>query len=119
MAVAMDTQMSDLSHGTLMGLQELDQELDSHLAIFESSNPRDSSTPGAISVSTVGESINATENTYRTIVVESTSDSYSHKFQHEIGSRAIASGKPSVINAFSPYVLHSNIAFYSILDLQY
>ena len=77
--------MSDLSHDTMMGLHELDQELDSHLSIFGSSKARDSSTPGAISVSTIGESINTTDNSYRAGFVESTGDAFSHKFEPDRG----------------------------------
>jgi len=110
--------MSDLNHGTLMGLQELDQELNSHLSIFESSNPRDSSTPGAVSVSTVGDSTNTTESTYRAIVVDPATESYSHKFQHETGSRAIAPGKNSMFNAFIQYATRPFYAFIFDLELE-
>lgn len=60
----------------LMGLQELD----SHLSIFESSNGgRDSSTPGTMSNSPFGDSINTDEQQRQTIVVESPSEKIPYK----------------------------------------
>ncbi|KAK6591275.1 flavin containing amine oxidoreductase [Botrytis cinerea] len=99
MATTMDAQISqqdDLGHDTLMGFQELD----SHLAIFESTeNRRDSSTPGTIStpgfdatIDTI-ESQPAFENFEHTIVVDTSTD----HFQSDIKSRArvIKDPKPS------------------------
>ena len=68
MATMMDTQLPPRDDLNMMGLQELD----SHLSIFESSNPgRDSSTPGAMSNSPFGDSINMIEQHTHTIIVES------------------------------------------------
>lgn len=98
MAATMD--MHDLSHDTLMGLNELD----SHLSIFESSNPgRESSTPGAISISTVGDFVNPTENPSQTIIVESPGEVYSRRFQSDVGSRSLLD-KRSMFNGISQYV---------------
>jgi len=59
-----------------MGLQELD----SHLSMFESSNGgRDSSTPGTMSNSPFGDSINTDEQQRQTIVVESPSEKIPYK----------------------------------------
>lgn len=90
MATAMDAQISqqdDLGHDTLMGFQELD----SHLAIFESTEDgRDSSTPGTIStpgfdatLDTI-ESQPTFENFEHTIIVDTSTDN----FQPDIKSRA-------------------------------
>ena len=96
----MDNQIHDLNHDTLMGFQELD----SHLAIFESSNPdRDSSTPGATSISTVGDFVSTAEQPSHTIIVELPGDSYSHKFQSDVRSRAMLD-KKSMFNGTSQYV---------------
>lgn len=123
MATTLDNQMShqhDLSHDTLMGLQELDQELDSHLAIFEPSNPgRDSSTPGAISVSTVDDSVNNFEQSSNTIIVDSSGESYSRKYQcdaYSVESRTRPTEKKHMANGahqyvFSPYHNSSLITF--------
>jgi len=82
MAATMDTQMPQRDDLNLMGLQELD----SHLSIFESSNPgTESSTPGAMSNSAYGDSINMAE--YHTIIVESPSESHSHKNYFGVGPR--------------------------------
>ncbi|CAD6453675.1 63333da9-16e2-43e3-bf03-b0f0b507a7aa [Sclerotinia trifoliorum] len=99
MATTMDAQISqqdDLGHDTLMGFQELD----SHLAIFESTeNARDSSTPDTIStpgfdptIDTI-ESQPAFETFEHTIIVDS---SIGH-FQPDVKSRArvIKNLKPS------------------------
>lgn len=84
--------MSDLSNGGLMGLQELDE-----LVFFDSTNNRESSsTPGAISISTVSEAISSIENSSGSIVVESSDDKCQRKSQPDIGSRAILSSKISI-----------------------
>ena len=81
----MDTQMQHHDDLSLMGLQELD----SHLSIFETSNPgRESSTPGAMSNSGYGDSINAVDQQYSTIVVESPIENYAPNTRPEAGSRA-------------------------------
>ncbi|TEY37424.1 hypothetical protein BOTCAL_0519g00030 [Botryotinia calthae] len=96
MATTMDAQISqqdDLGHDTLMGFQELD----SHLAIFESTeNRKDSSTPGTIStpgfdatIDTI-ESQPAFENFEHTIVVDTSTD----HFQPDIKSRARVNKDP-------------------------
>jgi hypothetical protein len=104
MAVTMDTQMpqhDDLSQDTLMGLQELD----SHLAIFESSNPgRDSSTPGAISNSPFEDSMNTVEQPSHTIIVDSPGNRYSQQNQSEVRSRARPIGTKSVYSHITQYV---------------
>lgn len=108
----MDAQISqqdDLGHDTLMGFQELD----SHLAIFESTeNRRGSSTPGTIStpgfdatIDTI-ESQPAFENFEHTIVVDTSTD----HFQSDIKSRArvIKDPKPST-NGDKKYVLMNHL----------
>jgi hypothetical protein len=85
MAATMDTPMPHHEDLNLMGLQELD----SHLSIFESSNPdRDSSTPGDISDSGFGDSINTFDQHYNTIIVESPTENYAPNTRFEVGSRA-------------------------------
>jgi hypothetical protein len=101
-------QQHDLSHDTLMGLQELDQELNSHLAIFESPNPgRESSTPGAISISTFDDSLHNFEQTPHTIIVDSPGTSYSRKYQPEarpVESRARPAERKYIANDAHQYV---------------
>lgn len=81
----METQIPQHDDLNLMGLSELD----SHLSIFEASNPgRDSSTPGAMSNSAYGDSINTVDQHSHTIVVESPSENYSPKSHYGAGSRA-------------------------------
>lgn len=104
----MDTQISqqdDLGHDTLMGFQELD----SHLAIFESTDDRrGSSTPGTISTPGFDATIDTIETQpafgefERTIIVDSSLD----HFPSDIKSRArvIKDTKPS-INGSKKYVL--------------
>ena len=85
MAATMDTQMPLRDDLNLMGLQELD----SHLSIFESSNGgRDSSTPGAMSNSPFGDSINIVEQQHHTIVVESPGENVPYKSPFGPGPRA-------------------------------
>ena len=85
MAATMDTQMPLRDDLNLMGLQELD----SHLSIFESSNEgRDSSTPGAMSNSPFGDSINTAEQQLHTIIVESPGESIPYKSPFGPGPRA-------------------------------
>ncbi|KUJ22294.1 uncharacterized protein LY89DRAFT_728452 [Mollisia scopiformis] len=82
MAVTMETQISHHDDLNLMGLQELD----SHLSIFETSNPgRDSSTPGAIS-SGYGDSVDMLDQQSHTIIVESPSENFSPKSHSGAGS---------------------------------
>lgn len=100
MAATMDTQMHDLSHDTLMGLNELD----SHLAIFESSDPgRESSTPGAVSISTIDDFAKTVEQSSQTIIVESPEETYSRKFQSDVGSRGLLD-KKSMFGSLLQYV---------------
>jgi len=102
MAATLDSHMSqqdDLSHDTLMGLQELD----SHLAIFESSNPgRESSTPGASSIFTVGECINASEHSSHTIIVDSPMENYSRPYQSIYGP--VPQAQDKMFGSISQYV---------------
>jgi hypothetical protein len=100
MATTMDTQMPPRDDLNLMGLQELD----SHLSIFESSNPgRDSSTPGAMSNSPFGDSINTAEQQTHTIVVESPGENVPYKSPFGVGSRARFTDQK--YNHVIPYVL--------------
>lgn len=81
----METQISQHDDLNLMELSELD----SHLSIFEASNPgRDSSTPGAMSNSAYGDSINTIDQHSHTIIVESPSENYLPKSHYGAGSRA-------------------------------
>ena len=96
----MDTQMPLRDDLNLMGLQELD----SHLSIFESSNGgRDSSTPGAMSNSPFGDSINRAEQQHHTIVVESPRESIPYKSPFGPGPRARLTDQK--FNNAIPYVL--------------
>ena len=108
MAATMDTQISqhdDLTQDTLMGLQELD----SHLAIFESSNQgKDPSTPGAISDSPFDDPINTTDQPSHTIIVDSPGDRYSQQTQSEVRSRARPAPTKSVFNHITQYVTTRN-----------
>ena len=87
MAATLDNQLSqqhDLSHDTLMGLEELD----SHLGMFEPSldSARESSTPGAISMSPIDGPINGFEQASQTIIVDAPGESYSRKYQSTASS---------------------------------
>lgn len=106
MAATLDTQIppqDDLSHDTLMGLQELDQELDSHLGIFESSNLGRDSTPSAMSTS-FDESITTSEQPSNTIIVESPDNGYSSRYHSDPVPRARVTGTKSVFNNIPQYV---------------
>jgi hypothetical protein len=102
MAATLDNQMPqqhDLSHDTLMGLEELD----SHLGIFETSP----STPGAISISTPDGSISNFDQTSQTIIVDDSGAKYSKKYQSggsSAESRARADNK-NMSSGVSQYVL--------------
>jgi hypothetical protein len=88
MATTLDNQIRlqhDLSHETLMGLQELDRELDPHLALFEPPS-RDSSTPNSIPVSTLDGHLHEIEQPSQTIIVDSSSASHPSNFQPESNS---------------------------------
>jgi lysine-specific histone demethylase 1 len=107
MATTMDTQMHELNHDTLMGLQELD----SHLSIYENSSlGRDSYTPdangsgSAISMSTVTDSVNAAEQPLHSIVVDSPEINFTQKYPSDVGSRASRLDKKSLFNTFTQYV---------------
>lgn len=105
MAATMDTQMPPRDDLNLMGLQELD----SHLSIFESSNPgRDSSTPGAMSNSPFGDSINTAEQQTHTIIVESPGENVPYKSPFGIGSRARFADQK--FNHVIPYVFVPSVS---------
>ncbi|KAH8814984.1 flavin-containing amine oxidoreductase-domain containing protein [Xylogone sp. PMI_703] len=89
MATTMEAQTSlqdDLTHDTLMGLQELD----SHLSMFDSSNAV--STPGAMSNTSMDESIQLDEVPSHTIVVDSSYSRYSSDHVAEIDTPASTAG---------------------------
>jgi len=97
MATTMDTPMHDISHDTLMGLQELD----SQLSLFDTTGlDRDSSTTGvaatdsAIAVSTLEESFNTSEHPLHTIVVDTSHDNFQRKITSDAESRTFSSNKP-------------------------
>lgn len=101
----METQISHHDDLNLMGLQELD----SHLSIFETSNPgRDSSTPGAISNSGYGDSMNILDQQSHTIIVESPSESYSPIPHYGAGPRS----------KFGDQKFHNVIRYVVVLSLQ-
>ncbi|KAH8602542.1 flavin-containing amine oxidoreductase-domain containing protein [Bisporella sp. PMI_857] len=109
MATTMDTQMHELNHDTLMGLQELD----SHLSIYENSSlGRDSYTPdangsgSAISMSTVTDSVNAAEQPLHSIVVDSPEINFTQKYPSDVGSRASRLDKKSLFNTFTQTELY-------------
>jgi hypothetical protein len=105
MAATMDTQMTLRDDLNLMGLQELD----SHLSIFESSNGgRDSSTPGAMSNSPFGDSINTAEQQLHTIVVESPGENVPYKSPFGPGSRARFADQK--FNNAIPYVFAPSVS---------
>lgn len=114
MAATLDNQLSqqhDLSHDTLMGLEELD----SHLGMFEPSldSTRDSSTPGAASTSPTDEHMNSFEHTPQTIIVDAPGESHLRKSQSTSNSTSRAElieGKPVSTNV-SQYVLLSCFPF--------
>lgn len=84
MAVTMETQVSQHGDLNLMGLQELD----SHMSIFETSNPgRDSSTPGVMSSSGYEDSLNIVDQHSHTIIVDSPGENHSPKSHYGPGSR--------------------------------
>lgn len=101
MATTLDNQMSqphDLSHDTLMGLEELD----SHLGIFEPSpNPaREASTPIEISNSPLDGPVNKFEQLPQIITVDSSEASYSRTY-HSTGSSAGSRARPTDIKTTS------------------
>jgi len=107
MATTMDTPMHDLSHDTLMGLQELD----SQLALFDATDLNiDSSTPGAtatgsaISVSTHEEFFNKNEQPLHTIIVDTSHSSLQQKIIPIAESRGPSSNKQSSFRAYAQYV---------------
>ena len=115
MAATLDNQLSqqhDLSHDTLMGLEELD----SHLGMFEPclDSARESSTPGAISMSPIDGSINGFDQASQTIIVDSPGESYSRKYQ-STASSAESREKPidgkTMPTGASQYVLFSYRSF--------
>ena len=107
MAATMDSQISqndDLTQD-LMGLQELD----SHLAMFESSGPgRDSSTPGAISNSQFDDSVNTFDRPSHTIIVDSPDDKCSQQIRSELKSRARPTGPNSVYHITKYVTMHNH-----------
>jgi hypothetical protein len=105
MAATMDTQMPLRDDLNLMGLQELD----SHLSIFESSNGgRDSSTPGAMSNSPFGDSINTAEQQLHTIIVESPGENIPYKSPFGPGPRARFTDQK--FNNSTPYVFAPSLS---------
>ena len=111
MATTLDNQISpqhDLSHDTLMGLQELDQELDSHLAIFEPSTAgRDSARPSLIEIPSFDDPITSYGQPTHTIIVESPGSTHARKYQSEIGpveSRARYPDRKHMTNGIAQYV---------------
>lgn len=105
MAATMDTPMQHLDDLHLMGLQELD----SHLTIFESSNPGMESsigTPESSSNSTYGDAINTTDQ-LTTIVVKAPDENFPSKSTYESRAR-FADPKLNAVQyvlALSPQVL--------------
>lgn len=84
MAVTMGTQVSQHEDLNLMGLQELD----SHFSIYETSNPgRGSSTPGVMSNSGYGDSMNIVDQHSHTIIVDSPDENHLPKSHHGTSSR--------------------------------
>ena len=112
MATTMDTTMHDLSHDTLMGLQELD----SQLALFDTTDlNRDSSTPGAtatgsaISVSTFEESFSMLEQQPHTIVVDTSHDGFHRNITLDTESRSLSSNKQPSFRAHTQYVFSADL----------
>ena len=109
MAATLDNQLSqqhDLSHDTLMGLEELD----SHLGMFEPSLDlaRESSTPDAISMSPIDGSISSFDQASQTIIVDAPGD-YSMKYHSTSSStesRAKATHGKHMLTGVYQYVLH-------------
>jgi hypothetical protein len=110
MAATLDNQLSqqhDLSHDTLMGLEELD----SHLGMFEPSldSARESFTPDAMSMSPADGSISSLDQASQTIIVDAPGDSYSRKYYSAIGStesRAKATDGKNMSTVVTQYVLN-------------
>lgn len=103
----LDNQMSqahDLSHDTLMGLEELD----SHLGIFEpSSNPAKES-PADISMSPLDEPVTKFEQLPQIITVDPLGESYSRTYQSAVSSaesRARPTDGKDMSTNVSQYVL--------------
>jgi len=111
MATTMDTPMHDLNHDTLMGLQELD----SQLALFDTTDlNRDSSTPGvtangsAISVSTLEESFTTGEQPLHTIIVDTSHDSFHRKSTSNAEAGGLSSDKQALFRTHNQYVFLYN-----------
>jgi hypothetical protein len=126
MATTLENQISlqhDLSHDTLMGLQELDQELDSHLAIFEPSDAgRDSSNQSLISIPTLEHSINNYGQSAHTIIVESPGRPNPRKYQSEndpVESRAKYADRKHMTNGIAQYVCFLLSHFMSMMSMLY
>ena len=92
MAATMDNQMQDdLSHDTLMGLQELD----SHLAIFETGPDRETSTP--MSSVTFDETVKIPEPPAHSIYVSSPDAGRFQSYQSPYASRARPPDKKQIL----------------------
>jgi hypothetical protein len=86
MATTLDNQLSqqhDLSHDTLMGLEELD----SHLGMFDPAlDPvMESPTPGRVSMSPINGTINDFDQESQTIIVDASGESPSGKYHSTPG----------------------------------
>lgn len=115
MAATLDNQLSqqhDLSHDTLMGLEELD----SHLGMFEPSpdSGRESSTPCAISMSLIDDSMDNFEQAAQTIIVDAPGDHYPRKYQSTASStesRSHPTNRMNMSAGISQYVLFPYLYF--------
>ena len=106
----MDNQLSqqhDLSHDTLMGLEELD----SHLGMFEPSldSARELSTTDMISMSPIDGSISSFDQASQTIIVDAPGDCYSRNYDSTASSTescAKATDGKNMSAIVSQYVLY-------------
>ena len=119
MAATLDNQLSqqhDLSHDTLMGLDELD----SHLGMFEPSldSARQSSTPDARSMSPIDGSISSFDQASQTIIVDAPIESYSRKHQ-STASSSESRAKPGDGKTMSTGVSQYVLLLYRSLTLNY
>jgi hypothetical protein len=91
---------SDLGHGTLMGMQELDQELDHHLGIYKSSNlGRDSTAPSVTAGSfTEPGHLTMTDQSAHTIIVEAPSGRQARNYDSVTGHRSRVTGMKDSCN---------------------
>lgn len=115
MATTLDNQLSqqhDLSHDTLMGLEELD----SHLGMFDPSldSVMESSTPGRVSMSPINDIISDFDQESQTIIVDASGESPSRKYHTTSSSESrVKPDDGKIPPAKTPQYVPASSQFYS------